>query len=333
MRAAAIVGPHRIQLVERELPEPREDEVLVAVKACGICGSDLLTYRGSHPFVRGERVPGHEFSGVVAEGDMKGERVVAEPLIPCGSCDLCKRGEYNVCRRLIVLGVHVDGAMAEYVKVPRDRVFRLPAGVGFEEGALVEPLAVAVHVVRRAGLGLGDSVLILGAGPIGLLTLQVAKAMGADRVYISDVLEYRLRAAEEMGADYVINASREDVAEEVVSLTDGRGVDVAVEAAGAGGTWQQAVRATRPHGRVVVAGFSSGSAEVRVSDVVAKELQVIGSRVYWHDFPTALRLLARGIVRVERLITHRFLLREVARAFEVADKRLEEALKVVVTPA
>jgi len=333
MRAVVIAGPRKVAVVERGVPEVREGEALVAVKACGIWGSDLLIYRGVHPFVKGERVPGHEFSGVVAEGEKRGERVVAEPLIPCGGCDLCRRGEYNVCRRLMVLGVHVDGAMAEYVKVPSSRLYRLPSGVSFEEGALVEPLAVAVHIVRRAGVGLGDSVLILGAGPIGLLTLQVARAVGAERIYVSDVLEYRLRIAEEVGADHVIDASREDVAGEVLSLTGGRGVDVVVEAAGARGTWQQAVRAARPHGRIVVAGFSGSSAEVRVSEVVAKELYIIGSRVYWHDFPTALKLLERNIVNVRKLITHRFPLGDAARAFEVADKRLEDALKVIVTPS
>jgi len=333
MRAVVVVGPRRVIVTERRVPEVREGETLVAVRACGICGSDLLIYRGSHPFVKGERVPGHEFSGVVVEGERRGERVVAEPLIPCGSCDLCRRGEYNVCRRLAVLGVHVDGAMAEYVRVPSQRLYKLPNGVSFEEGALVEPLAVAVHIVKRAEVGLGDSMLILGAGPIGLLTLQVAKVAGAGRIYVSDLLEYRLRIAEEMGAEHVIDASREDVAGEVLSLTGGRGVDVVVEAAGARGTWQQAVRAARPHGRIVVAGFSGGNAEVRISDVIAKELHIIGSRVYCHDFPTALELLARGVVNIRRLITHRFPLRDAAKAFEVADRRLEGALKVLVIPS
>jgi len=223
VKAAMIKSPYEVEIVEKGLPEIKEGEALISVKVCGICGSDLHVYRGKHPFVKEPRVPGHEFSGVVAEGDIysRGEAVTVEPLIPCDKCDLCIRGEYNVCRNLKVIGIHVDGAMAEYVKVPEDRIYKLPKGVSFKEGALIEPLAVAVHIVRRAKVSLNDDVLILGAGPIGLLVLQVAKLLGVRRIFITDVVDYRLDLAEKLGADYTINASVDSVEEVVYKATNG----------------------------------------------------------------------------------------------------------------
>ena len=333
MKAAVIKSPYEVEIVEKGLPEIKEGEALVSVKMCGICGSDLHVYRGKHPFVKEPRVPGHEFSGVVAEGDIysRGEAVTVEPLIPCGKCDLCIRGEYNVCRDLKVIGIHVDGAMAEYVKVPEDRIYRLPKGVSFKEGALIEPLAVAVHIVRRAKVSLNDDVLILGAGPIGLLVLQVAKLLGVKRIFITDVVDYRLDLAEKLGADYTINASVDNVEEVVYKATNGLGVDIAIEVAGAPNTPLQAVKLTKPHGRVVIVGFfEEPRVPMDMTEIVAKELEIVGSRVYWHDFKTAIDLVARRVINVKRIVTHSFPLEDVAKAFEVADKKLYNAVKVLV---
>ena len=333
MKAAVIKSPYEVEIVEKGLPEIKEGEALVSVKICGICGSDLHVYRGKHPFVKEPRVPGHEFSGVVAEGDIysRGEAVTVEPLIPCGKCDLCIRGEYNVCRNLKVIGIHVDGAMAEYVKVPEDRIYRLPKGVSFKEGALIEPLAVAVHIVRRAKVSLNDDVLILGAGPIGLLVLQVAKLLGVKRIFITDVVDYRLDLAEKLGADYTINASVDSVEEVVYKATNGLGVDIAIEVAGAPNTPLQAVKLTKPHGRVVIVGFfEEPRVPMDMTEIVAKELEIVGSRVYWHDFKTAIDLVARRVINVKRIVTHSFPLEDVAKAFEVADKKLYNAVKVLV---
>jgi len=333
VKAAVIKSPYEVEIVEKGLPEIKEGEALVSVKMCGICGSDLHVYRGKHPFVKEPRVPGHEFSGVVAEGDIysRGEAVTVEPLIPCGKCDLCIRGEYNVCRDLKVIGIHVDGAMAEYVKVPEDRIYRLPKGVSFKEGALIEPLAVAVHIVRRAKVSLNDDVLILGAGPIGLLVLQVAKLLGVKRIFITDVVDYRLDLAEKLGADYTINASVDNVEEVVYKATNGLGVDIAIEVAGAPNTPLQAVKLTKPHGRVVIVGFfEEPRVPMDMTEIVAKELEIVGSRVYWHDFKTAIDLVARRVINVKRIVTHSFPLEDVAKAFEVADKKLYNAVKVLV---
>ena len=328
-----IKSPYEVEIVEKGLPEIKEGEALISVKVCGICGSDLHVYRGKHPFVKEPRVPGHEFSGVVAEGDIysRGEAVTVEPLIPCDKCDLCIRGEYNVCRNLKVIGIHVDGAMAEYVKVPEDRIYKLPKGVSFKEGALIEPLAVAVHIVRRAKVSLNDDVLILGAGPIGLLVLQVAKLLGVRRIFITDVVDYRLDLAEKLGADYTINASVDSVEEVVYKATNGLGVDIAIEVAGVPNTPLQAVKLTKPHGRVVIVGFfEEPRVPMDMTEIVAKELEIFGSRVYWHDFKTAIDLVARRVINVKRIITHSFPLEDVAKAFEVADKKLYNAVKVLV---
>ncbi|MCD6509075.1 MAG: zinc-binding alcohol dehydrogenase family protein [Thermoprotei archaeon] len=338
MRAVLLHGPYDIRVEDVDKPSPSRGEVVIRVKAAGICGTDLHSYRGKHPFLRPPRIPGHEFSGYVAEigegvtGIEVGERVVVEPLISCGRCDACIRGEYNVCRNLKVLGVHVDGAFAEYVKVPAEKVYRLPKGVSYEDGALIEPLAVAVHVTRRGKIGLGDSIAILGSGPIGLLIAQVARCAGARRIIMTDVLGYRLRLAERLGADVTINAKDEDPVRRILEETNNMGVDVAIEAAGAPPTPAQALRVTKPHGRVVIIGFfEMPSVQLNILDIVAKELHVYGSRVYWHDFATAIELLSEDKIDVRSLVTHKYRLEEAKEAFEVLDKKIGRPIKVLLT--
>ncbi len=333
MKAAVIVKPYKVEIRDVEQPKPGDGEALIRVRAVGICGSDLHVYRGRHPFVQEARIPGHEFSGDVmmcSDRDLMGEKVVVEPVIPCGSCDPCLFGQYNVCCNLRVLGVHLDGGMAEYVKVPTARIYRLPVGLSYEEGAMVEPAAVAVHVVRQAGVKLGDNVVILGAGPIGLLVLQTARLSGASRIMITDVVDFRLEMAARLGADYTVNAAEMNPVYMAERLM--RRVDVVIDVAGARNTPLQAFKIAKPHGRVVIVGFFEEKAEADFTQVVAKELHVVGSRVYRGEFPTAIRLVSEGKIEVRQLITHRFSLDRAAEAFETADKRKTEAVKVLVIP-
>lgn len=332
MKSVVIVKPYEVDVREAERPKPGDREALIRVRAVGICGSDLHVYRGRHPFVREARVPGHEFSGDVvtcSDQDLMGKKVVVEPVIPCSSCGPCLSGLYNVCRNLRVLGVHLDGGMAEYVKVLVSRVHRLPDGLSYEEGAMVEPTAVAVHVVRRASVKLGDNVVILGAGPIGLLVLQAARLSGASRIMITDVVDFRLEVAKRLGADHTVNAAENDPVYMAEKLM-GR-VDVVIDVAGARVTPLQAFRIAKPHGRVVIVGFFEEKAEVDFTQVVSKELHVVGSRVYRGEFPTAIRLISERKVEVRRLITHRFPIDRAAEAFKTADRR-RTAVKVLVIP-
>jgi len=339
MKAAVLYAPYKILIKTVEPPVIKNDEVLVKVEATGVCGSDLHAFRGKHPFVKLPRILGHEVSGEVAEvgKDVKevsvGDRVVVEPVIPCGSYIACITGRYNVCKSLKVLGIHVDGAFAEYLKAPSNRIYKIPNNLSFDDATLIEPYAVATHIVKRSGVRVGDRVAVLGAGPIGLCTLQVAKLAGAKSVVITDIVDYRLQLAKKLGADVIINSSKEDPVRIIKDVTNGEGVDVAIEAVGVPQTVQQALKITRPFGEVTIVGFfEDPHVEVDVLSVIAKELHVLGSRLYWLDFETAIDLVSRGKVDVKTIITHKFSLDEAQKAFEIYDQKTQNAVKVILKP-
>jgi len=340
MKAAVLYAPYKILIKTVERPAIKNDEVLVKVEAAGICGSDLHAFRGKHPFVKLPRILGHELSGEVAEvgKDVKevnvGDRVVVEPVIPCGSCIACVMGRYNVCKSLKVSGAHVDGAFAEYLKAPSNRIYKIPDDLSFDDATLIEPYAVATHIVKRSGVRVGDTVAVLGAGPIGLCVLQVAKLAGAKTVVITDIVDYRLQLAKKLGADVTINSGKEDPVEIVKDATNGEGVDVAIEAVGVPSTVQQALKITRPFGQVTIAGFfEDPNVKVDVLSVIAKELHVVGSRLYWLDFKTAIDLVSKGKIDVKSIITHKFPLEEAQKAFEIFDQKIQNAVKVLLKPS
>ena len=340
MKAAVLHAPYKILIKTAERPAIKSDEVLVKVYATGICGSDLHAFRGKHPFVKLPRILGHEVSGEVAEvgKDVEevevGDRVVVEPLIPCGSCIACVIGKYNVCKSLKVLGIHVDGAFAEYLKAPSNRVYEIPNDLSFDDATLIEPYAVAAHIVKRSGVRVGDTVAVLGAGPIGLCILQVAKLAGSKTVVITDILDYRLQLAKKLGADITINSGKEDPVGIVKDVTNGEGVDIAIEAVGVSPTVQQALKIARPFGQVTIAGFfEDPHVEIDVLSVIAKELHVLGSRLYWLDFETAIDLVSKGKVDVKSMITHKFSLEEAQKAFEIFDQKIQNPVKVLLKPS
>jgi L-iditol 2-dehydrogenase len=264
MRTAVLKEPGRLEIEERPRPDPAPDEVLVAVGEVGICGSDLHYYehgRIGDYVVEDPLILGHESAGEAVEvGDgvtdlETGDRVALEPGVPCRRCDHCKRGEYNRCPDVTFMATPPDdGAFAEYVAWPVDFAYRLPESVSTREGALCEPLSVGVHAARRGEIGVGDSVLVTGAGPIGLLAMAAARAAGATEVLVADVIEAKRRRAEERGADATIDPTRTDLGEAVAEQTDGEGVDIVVEASGA----KSAMRGRST--RFAAAGPSSSSA-------------------------------------------------------------------------
>lgn len=336
MKAAVLRGPYDIRVEEVERPSIVENEVLVRVARCGICGSDVHAYKGKHPDFVIPIIPGHEFSGVVEEvGDgvrrvKPGDRVVVEPLKTCGKCYFCIRGQYNRCMNLKVIGAQTDGALAEYVAVEERWVYKLPGEMSFEEGAMVEPVAVAVHAVRRAG-NLGDKVLILGAGTIGLLTMQVAKAYGASEVAITDIKDWKLELAKELGADHVINPSKEDLGRFVNRWTDGIGVDSSFEAVGAEATFNQALKYTRKGGSVVIIGVFEQKPMAEVMELVNKELEIHGSLVYsWDDFPKAIGLIHKKKIDVKKLISETMKLDYIKDAFDKIIFNKENIIKIQI---
>jgi len=343
VKAIVYEGPGR--LVVRDVPPPRVElkDVLIRVRAAGICGSDLEMARGNRPDVIPPRIPGHEVAGEVAQAGGQvarfqvGDKVVVEPILSCGECRNCRIGRDNICKELRFVGVHVDGAFAEFLVMPERRVYRIPEHFSYEEAAVLEPTAVGVHVVKRAQIAPGDSVVILGAGPIALQIAQVARRRGAGYILMTDVLDYRLDLARKLVADYVINSGREDPLPLVNQVTDGEGADVVIEVVGASKTILQAVDLVRVGGRILIAGLS---VERFVTEPptfwmrqLFKEVTVETSRSYGAgDWVAAIRLASRGDINCKALVTHKFPLEDAARAYEVADKKLENSIKVLFTP-
>jgi L-iditol 2-dehydrogenase len=336
MKQVELHAPKDIRLKEVPRPSPQPHEVLVAVARVGICGSDLHAYHGRHPFIQLPVVPGHEFAGTVAgvgsdvRGFTSGQRVTVEPSLVCGVCYNCTHGRYNICEQLQVIGCQTTGAMAEYLTVPAAKTLLLPEGVTWDQGALAEPLAVGVHAVRVAKLEPEARVLILGAGTIGLMTLQAAKAMGAGLVIVTDLLDDRLTLAKELGADAAINPAKTDLLDAMATTFGPGGADVVLECVGVAATVRTAIAVARKGTRIVLAGVFEEEVPVNLGLVQDRELELVGTLMYANDdFSSGLEMLRGGKAKAEPLITHRFPLSEAAQAFATADGR-EGAVKVVL---
>jgi len=339
MKQVELYAPLDVRLIESPRPSPGPDEILVAVARVGICGSDLHAYHGRHPFIQLPVVPGHEFAGAVVEVGanvhdfVPGQRVTVEPSLVCGVCHNCTRGRYNICERLRVIGCQTTGALGEYLAVPASKTLLLPDSVTWDQAVMVEPLAVAVHAVRLArfqSVQPGANVLILGAGTIGLMTLQAARAFGAGRVMITDLIRNRLDLALELGADYAVDPSTTDLALALEQAFGPQRADVILECVGVAATARDAVRVARKGTRIVLAGVFEEEVPINLGLVQDRELELVGALMYaGDDFSTALELVRDGRVKVEPVITHRFPLEQAAEAFATADDR-REALKVLV---
>ena len=336
MRALVLHGVRDLRL--EEVPEPRagEGEVVLRVGACGICGTDLHFYRGEWK-VRTPLVPGHEFSGVVeevgpgAEWVEVGSKVVAEPNVTCGRCYYCRMERRNFyCANIRAVGVDVDGAFAEYVKVPAVNVYRIPDWMELEEAALIEPLACCVRGLYNVGIEPGDTVAVVGAGPIGLLMVQLARMWGASRVYAVDLIDSRLSLAKQLGADAVFNPAREDVAEAVRGEAGG----VAIEAVGSSRAVELALKLARRGGRVLVFGVAPEWDEMRLRpfELYEKELTVVSSYRSPYTFQRAVRIASSGRIALRPIISHVLPLERGVEAFRMLDERKEQAVKVVLKP-
>ena len=329
MQVAVLKAPGRLELEARPRPEPDPEEVLVAIGEVGICGSDLHYFEHGRigDFVVDEPlILGHESAGEVTEvgaavSDVDvGTRVALEPGVPCRRCAHCRRGEYNLCPDVTFMATPPDdGAFAEYVAWPADFAHPLPESVSVREGALCEPLSVGVHAVRRGEVGVGDSVLVTGAGPIGLLAMAAARAAGAAEVFVSDVTAAKRERARERGADAAIDPTGADLADAVADRTGGAGADVVIEAAGARSAISGSLDAVRWGGTVVFVGLAD-EAEVPldVLDIVDKELDVRGSFRYRNAYPAAIELLADGVVDVAGIVDFEAELAEIEPAFRRA---------------
>jgi 2-desacetyl-2-hydroxyethyl bacteriochlorophyllide A dehydrogenase len=319
MLAARYLGPDRLETLEVPLPSILPEEALIRVEACGFCGSDLGIVAGVHPRAREPLTLGHEFCGRIEEirslkSEFKvGDRVTVFPLISCGRCIACRSGQSHVCRTLKLFGFDIDGAMAEFVRIPVESLLKIPESMPPSVGAVIEPLAVAVHGVSMAPTQGVKTTVVLGAGPIGLLTALVASSRNGSSILISDVLPTRIELARKLGVS-AFQAGKE-LKEAVETLTSGEGVDLVYECAGTPSSAAAMTGLLRPRGTVVNLGVFKKPVEVDMQAINFKELTLIGSRVYTrHDFESAIAIANN--LNVGGVVTHSFSLTKVQAAFD-----------------
>lgn len=336
MKAAIYAGKDALEVREIPVPEIGEGEALVKVKYAGICGTDLSILAGKHPRAKAPLVMGHELSGEIVEvhregarGFASGDRVVAEPLISCGECFTCKSGYAYVCQRLGLYGIDAPGAFAEYVKLPTDKLFKIPDSVTDFVGALIEPVAVAVHANRMADIKVGDTVFVQGAGPIGLLAALVARTTGASQVLISEIEPFRVSLAREFGLR-VVDLNEEDAVEAVNAATQGRGADVVFEAAGAPPSILQSPSLCRVRGQIIQVSMPKDPIPYDIVGMSFKEQTIKGVRVYApFDFERAIAVVSETEHDLSKLLSDPIPLDRAAEAFAKA-KEGKGVMRVVM---
>ena len=335
-----MTGIEKIELGEAPMPKIGPDDVLIKVQSVGVCGSDLHYYRSGaigdfkveFPFVLG-----HEAAGVVEDvGEnvttlKKGDRVCMEPGVPCMKCEECLSGHYNLCRDVRFWATPpYDGVLSEYIAHPAAFTFKIPDNMSFTEGALVEPLAIGLHACNMGGVKLGQTVAIMGAGCIGLVTLLAAKAYGATRIIVGDVLDKRLDKARELGA-IAVNTREEDFVAKVMELTEGRGADVCIDCAGFSATVDSCLSCAKPAGVVIIVGLGQDRVDgFNTSIMSTKELTVKSIFRYRNLYPTAINAIADGRIDVESIVSHRFTFDDTINAFATCHRDIRNVVKGVI---
>jgi len=342
MKAAVFFAPNDIRVEDVDKPVIEKDEVLLRVKSVSVCNAtDMHFLKGEipgvvYPLPAGK--PGHECCGEVVkvgpnvESLKPGDRVVPGPVyaLPCGKCFYCERGKQELCENPGV----ADFAYAQFLKVPARFCYPLPENVSYNEGAVIDLVACALHGIYRADVSVGNSIAIIGQGPAGLLLTQLARLAGAESVITCDITDWRLKVSSKMGSDATVNSVREDPIRRVLELTDGKGVDMAIDAVGKPVTARQAVEMVKPGGRTVIFGFHLKPSEINLPRVFDRELEIRASfrTVGEEDYRTSARLISKGKIDVKSLITHVLPLEEIRRGLDIIDKGLENVIKVVLKP-
>lgn len=339
MLAAVFHGIEQgVRVEKRPIPLVRNpNDVLIEVQGCSICGSDAAILQGRHPSSP-PVVLGHEYGGIVRKvGDgvksvKVGDHVVVDPNLKCGECYYCRNGMQNFCENWRTLGIHLDGGFAKYNIAPEKAVWRIPSNMPWEDAFLIEPVSNVAYGATRAGVSPGKSVLVIGAGPIGLIWIALMKKASASMLIASEIMPARMEAAKRIGADVVINPKKEDLVEKVKELTEGRGVDIAVEAVGHPSTAQQAIEAISPRGRAVMFGQTPPAATIPIvpHDIMRYEKEIVGSYTNGYMFASAIRIMLAKQVPSDVILTHRFKVSEFDRA--MATHLSGESIKVLVSP-
>ena len=345
MKAGVLKGIEDLSITEVDKPEPREGEVLIEVKACAICGTDIKVYHYGHKLIRFPRITGHEVSGIIVEKGKKienwkvGERVMISPVIPCGSCFYCQRGWQSMCNDLTAIGYQYDGGFAQFMIVPEKGVrngcvHKIPEGLSFEEAALAEPLACVINGQELSKIRLGDIVLIIGSGPIGCLHTELARLNGASLVILADLEEERLKLAQFTGADFFINCSVEDIKERVGEITEGHMADRVIVAAGSGKAQEDSLPLVAKMGSInFFGGLPKKSPNITFNSNLLHygEFFVVGthgSTPYHNEI--ALSLISSGKIKIKKYISRRFPLKNLLEGLKLAEER--KSLKIIILP-
>jgi len=337
MKQAVMTSPGKIEFRDIPVPEIESGKVLIRMMRIGVCGSDIHMYHGTHPFTPYPIVQGHEVSGVIervgedVSGLNVGDRVTVQPQVFCGKCYPCTHGKPHICDELKVMGCQTTGGASEFFLVQADKVLKLPGGMSLDHGAMVEPVAVGVHALGRGGDVRGMNVLVLGAGPIGNLTSQVAKGKGASKVMITDLSDHRLEVARECGIDECVNPKKTDLGTAVLDKFGSNKADLILECVGSNATIEQAIAVARKGSDVVIVGVFGEKPVVDLGLVQDRELRLIGTLMYQkQDFHTAIELIDTGMVKLTPLISDHFAFRDYLKAYEYIETQKDRTMKVMI---
>ena len=339
MLQAILQTPKNIEYRDIPMPEPGAGQVVMKVMRIGICGSDIHVYHGGHKYATLPLVQGHEGSGTVVKvgpgvsGLAPGDLVTLRPQQFCGECFLCRQGRYNLCETYKVMGVlgGITGMASEYFLVDAAKLHKLPADMSFDAGAIVEPAAVGVHAVKLGGKAAGSKVLVIGAGPIGNLAAQAAKALGADKVMITDISDVRLALAKECGIDFCVNTMNTELESAILEHFGPERADFILDCVGSAKTLEQAIRFARRGTNIVLVGNFYDFVPVELALVQRRELNLIGDMNYLaEDYDDAIRFIAAGQIKVTELISNHFAFRDYAAAYQYIDDNVGGAVMKVM---
>ena len=340
MKIATLTAPGNIIFGETGVPEPKTGQILIKIERVGVCGSDLTIYNGNHPYVKYPVVMGHEFSGYVSklgsgvDSPEPGSRVTVIPHLVCGKCKACREQIYNFCQELRCAGAEADGAHCEYIAMPSEMVLTIPDSMSLDDAAMVEPACVSYHAAKRGEIKRGDTVLVIGAGPIGNFTMQSTKALGAERVYVADTDAARLQLAVSLGADGVIDVSSESLDDGLTRLCGGAlNTDVFFDCVGEKGkVFNDILRIARRGTRVVIVGVLQNGYDIPLlPDFIQHELRLSGTTMYTPaDYRDMLRYMGDGIIRTAGMISHFFPFDETAEVFKMIARRELKQFKIML---
>lgn len=337
MKAINLKQPSEVELVNLEKPVPAPGQALIRIVAAGICGSDIGAFRGTNNLVTYPRIIGHELAGIIEsipadnpKGLTPGDKVIIDPYLYCGECYPCSIGRTNCCTGLNVLGVHVDGGMAEYFCHPADMLIKMPDDMDWSDAAMVEPLTISLHGIHRGGLKAGETCAIIGAGPIGLLASMAALAYGAHPVLI-DLVKERLDFAKELGIKSVINSSTEDVTARLCELTGGVMVQQVMECSGANAAVRTALDLVSHAGRITLTGWPKTETPLPTDIITRKEIDIRGARTSAGEFEEAIELIYTKKVDIKKILTKVITIDEAPETIRDIEKNPGNYMKVVVT--